>query len=378
LEIPWVIEEQTKVKHELLKRYIRPWMAILYSTQKKFNLLEVLLYFDGFSGPGIYYEDEKKETTCLGSPLIVAEAANDYTEAESKRKLNMFLIDKDSKCVEILRKHINEMNKFNQDWIVFNAEFEQKIHEILNELDKKRLSTQPMFFFIDPFGYSGFPIKTLERILKYPRAELFINFMIYDIARFCEEQQFEAKLNELYGNNEYKNVSKCSTPETRQAYLLNLYCKSLKEIAKAEFVMPFRVNTPDKGTRPRYYLIHASKNLKALKVMKDNMGKVSDNEYRFEAIGIATKQMSLFEDPGKIELIERIKGYCATRITDKIAYEEIEDWAYTNTDGVSKTIKESLLILEINNIIKIERQPRQQKSTVTKGAKINYIGGKQI
>ena len=59
--------------------------------------------------------------------------------------------------------------------------------------------------------------------------------------------------------------------------------------------MPFRINTLGQKTRPRYYLIHVSRNLKALKVMKDTMGRISDVPYRFEAVGVKTDQMSLFE-----------------------------------------------------------------------------------
>jgi len=86
MEIPWVIEEQTKVKHQLLKNYISPWMAILFSQQEKYKFPQKLLYFDGFSGPGIYFEDDKKGTTCFGSPLIVADIANKYYRSKSEKR----------------------------------------------------------------------------------------------------------------------------------------------------------------------------------------------------------------------------------------------------------------------------------------------------
>jgi len=76
MEIPWIIEPQTIIKHQLLEQYISPWMAILFSTQERFNNPETLLYFDVFCGPGIYYTDRTKTTTCNGSPLIVAAIAD--------------------------------------------------------------------------------------------------------------------------------------------------------------------------------------------------------------------------------------------------------------------------------------------------------------
>jgi three-Cys-motif partner protein len=373
MEIPWVIEEQTKVKHQLLKNYINPWMAILFSQQEKYKFPQKLLYFDGFSGPGIYFEDDKKGTTCFGSPLIVADIANKYIEANLKREIIIICVDKEKKCVDMLSHKLKEINTHNQYWVAYHAEFDEAVNILLEQIEKKKLNTPPMFFFIDPFGYSRFPIKTLKRVLEYPLAELFINFMIYDIVRFCEEIQFKAKMAELFGCKEFSNVNACQNSEEKQSYLINLYCKQLRELAGASHIMPFRVNTPSQGTRPKYYLIHASKNIKALRVMKDNMSKISGSPYSFEAIGISP-QISLFEDPNKISLRDRIKKYCKDKYPSTIDYTDIEEWAYANTNGVSKTIKEALLALEKEELIKVERKSGQRITTVTEGAKITFSG----
>ena len=65
-DIPWVIEEQTRLKHKLLKSYIGKWMGILSNAQVKYNNPELLIFIDGFSGPGIYYDDETKTSVCDG------------------------------------------------------------------------------------------------------------------------------------------------------------------------------------------------------------------------------------------------------------------------------------------------------------------------
>ena len=103
----------------------------------------------------------------------------------------MFCIDNDKACVDMLGQELSKLNVHHQRWEVHHSEFDEKIHEILDEIEYGRLYDQPMFFFIDPFGYIGYPMNTLKRVLKYPRVELFINFMIYDIIRFCEQGQFE-------------------------------------------------------------------------------------------------------------------------------------------------------------------------------------------
>jgi three-Cys-motif partner protein len=289
------------------------------------------------------------------------------------RKVTMFCIDNDKSCVDMLGQELSKLNAYHQRWEVHQSEFDEKIHEILDEIEKGRMHNQPMFFFIDPFGYTGYPMNTLKRVLKYPRVELFINFMIYDIIRFCEQGQFESKLIDQFGNDEFKKIKTIKTPEEKQAYIMNLYCENLKKMAGADYVMPFRVNTLGQKTRPRYYLIHVSRNLKALKVMKDTMGRISDVPYRFEAIGVKTDQMSLFEDPGKIGLRDRIRHFCKNQYPNDVDYDAIEDWAYANTDGISASIKEALISLEKGRMLKIHRKQGQHLKTVTSGARILFL-----
>ena len=368
MDIPWVIEESTRIKHALLEGYIRPWMAILFSTQAKYSIPETLFYFDGFAGPGVYYADDNRVTTCDGSPLIVARAANDFIEQCPNRKVVIVCTDRDSQCVASLAALLGGLNSHRQDWRVQHAEFDEAVNSILDRIEAAKLTDFPMLFLIDPFGYAGYPLTTLTRIMRYPRAELLINFMVYDIVRFGCEECFQDKITALYGSTDYLCFRDASTPEQRQAFLLNMYCETLKAKAGARFVMPFRINTPGQSTRPRYYLIHASQNIKALRVMKDEMWKQSDAAYRFEAVGVSTDQLSLFEDPDAVALKDRIETYCSQN--SPVGYGAIEEWAYATTNGVAATIKAALLELEGSGRITIQRGARQRKSTVTSGATI--------
>jgi three-Cys-motif partner protein len=327
-----------------------------------------VFYFDGFAGPGVYYADGTRTTTCDGSPIIVAKAANEYIEKKPSRRVAIFCIDSHQECTAVLSGRLSELNRFGQLWKVFHAQFDQTVNGILDEIEWQNLIGCPMFFFIDPFGYSGYSLSTIRRIMAYPRSEVLINFMVYDIIRFAAEPQFQPSLLALFGSEDYLCYKDAPTAEHRQAFLLNLYGEALKKTAKADFVMPFRINTPEMANRPRYYLIHASRNIKALRVMKDAMWRESESPYRFEAVGVNTDQMSLFEDPDKEELREWILDYChKARL---VSFEEVESWAYDYTNGVSKTIKHALLDLESIGQIRIIRQAKQRKATVAKGARI--------
>jgi hypothetical protein len=137
--------------------------------------------------------------------------------------------------------------------------------------------------------------------------------------------------------------------------------------------MPFRINTPHQGKRPKYYLIHASSHIRALMEMKDSMAKYSDSEYKFEAIGLLPNQLQLFENPDKITLRERIKDYIEKKSTKYLKYENIQNWAYINTIGVRKTINVALLELANNKNIEIIRKSGQRPNTITEGAIIKFL-----
>jgi hypothetical protein len=209
--------------------------------------------------------------------------------------------------------------------------------------------------------------------MEYPLIELFINLDVYDIVRFCEDRDKEKSIIELFGTDKFKEIINCRTPEEKYIFVRNLYMQQIKNCTEAKYVIPFRVNTPKQSDRPRYYLIHVSKSYGALKAMKDEMAKASESEYRFEAVGISM-QANLFEDPDKIELRENIEIFIRENKHADLDYEVIEKWAYINTNGISKTIKSELMDMEKRSFIEIERQGRQRKNTVRKGAIIRYIG----
>jgi len=375
MEIPWVIGEQTIIKHKLLKSYIEKWTAILYNQQARSKFPEYLLYFDGFSGPGEYWTNDSREAKCDGSPIIVAKIANRYIEAKSSRKFLIIGVDNEQECIDRLSQLLIENNHHKQNWVSSHAEFDEAVNTLLDNIEHRKLYRIPMFIFIDPFGYTGFPLSTLSRLLSYNRVELFINFMIYDIARWCSDPEKEQKLYKQFGSKNFLLANSAPTPEMKQAFLINHYCDVLRQINSNVLAMPFRVNTPGQGTRPRYYLIHVSTHSKALREMKDSMHSQSGAEYSFQAIGINPDQSDLFRDPEEMKLKDSLSGYVMEAGgEDGLQYEVIEEWAYINTPGVSRNIKRLLVELEqVDKILEIERGPRKRKNTVTEGAIVKYI-----
>lgn len=372
-DIPWVIELQTKIKHQLLNDYLGAWMAIMYSQQSKMGIEKKLIFVDGFSGPGEYWNDETRSTKVNGSPIIVAEKANKFIDENNARRFLIIAIDSDKRCVDYLQPLLQGLNKHKQSWTVLHTTFEQGMDDLFGRLEKNNADIAPSFFFIDPFGYSGFTLDTMVRILNHRFTEVFINFMHYDINRFLEAGHSQGHLQALFGTDEYKKASSMNSNEKTE-FFMNLYCQQLKKRVSGVYILPFRMNTPGQGTRPRYFLLHVSKHVKALKEMKNQMGRASDREFCFEAIGLgAEQQFDLFEKSDEDKLKEQILKFIEQNNGKIILYENVEDWAYEHTSGISRNIKKSLKELEDEKKLNIIRKAGQRVSTVTDGAKIQLI-----
>lgn len=370
--IPWEIEEQTAVKHELLKSYIGSWLNILWQNQERVHVAPHLIFVDGFAGPGEYWTTAARTAKVDGSPIIVGKIAN--TLITGQRKLDIIAFDKDKETVEYLAPRLKAINTKNQAWEINHGDFLSGAKALMDKLSTRLGSDYPTFFFIDPFGYSGFPMHLLTDILKKPRAEVFITFMTYDIVRFMDKPEEQDKMLSLFGTDGYKQHStQCKTPDERVNFIATLYRRQLLDAAKAKHVLGFRINTPGQGQRARYFLFHASNNIKALKVMKDAMDRVSDQEFKFEAIGVGEgEQLDLFVATPETQIKNALLNHIQNAPDASIEYLELEDWAYERTSGVARQIKKALTDLEQEGKVEITRKPRQQKNTVVEGAMIKF------
>jgi hypothetical protein len=214
----------------------------------------------------------------------------------------------------------------------------------------------------------------LAEILKHERTEVFITFMTYDIVRFMGKPDAEKKMIQLFGTADYKSYTQSNTPEERVNFVTTLYRRQLLSIAKAKNVIGFRINTPGQEGRARYFLFHASNHIKALKEMKNAMDRTSDQEFKFEAIGVGEgDQLDLFVATPEAQIKAALLGYVERAPKSRVEYSRIEDWGYERTSGVARHIKAALIDLEREGIIEIERKPRQKKNTVVEGAIITFV-----
>lgn len=269
----WKIEPHTKVKHEILKGYLGAWFPILSKWEGR------LIYLDGFAGPGIYAEGD------LGSPVIALQTAVNHVLLPRFKEIKFLFIERDKaraqKLTEVLKERFPTLPQ-NIKYSVYDAEFAPTFKEGLDELEKQGANLAPTFAFLDPFGFSGLPMKLIGRLLKCNKCEVLITFMAGFVRRFNDELRDDA-LNELYETEEWKKIREISDPDERMKFLVHLYESQLKKLGTAEYIKSFGMVGP--SGQIIYYLVFATKHLKGLEVMKEAMWNVDPTgSYKFSDV----------------------------------------------------------------------------------------------
>jgi len=352
----WIYREHTRVKHELMRKYLYAWIIKLGKFHRK------VLFFDGFAGRGEYIDENTGKVLRVGSPIIALKLADELLQRCKERgrqpyfdKFICIAIEKDGDNFRnlqiVVSKELERIEfKDKMDIKLINGEFANVVTELVEQVGVK---IAPSFFFIDPFGFSGVPFEVVKNILSLPRTEIFFTFMSRDINRFLKLPQVEKHLDALYPTSEWREICKIRDWQERDRRLLNLYIKSLYEEAGVKYVWPFRV-CMDEKYQTLYYLIHATNHFDGLKIMKDIMYKQGASG-EFAWLGpkesFYRRQQKLFDDtiPSlKKYLLNRFKGETKT-------FDEILEETYADTRFVEPQYRQALKELEKEKKIKVER-----------------------
>lgn len=258
----WKIEPHTIAKHEILEEYLKAWFPILGSAYER------IVYIDGFAGPGTYAGGEE------GSPIIALRTAIEHPMIKITTDVTFLFIEQNAERVKILDDVLKKMRTDlpkNISYNVHKSEFADSVNSILNWIDEKNAKLAPTFAFVDPFGYSDFPMEVISRLLSHDRVELLITFMSGFVNRFLDPSH-EKAVDSLYGTETWRDARSIENTNDRLKFLLTLYEKQLKEQAGAKFVKSFQM--VGKDNQVVYDLVFCTKHWKGLEVMKKAMLKV--------------------------------------------------------------------------------------------------------
>lgn len=328
----WRYQEHTRVKHQVLQKYLGIWFVIL----SKYSNVN---YFDCFGGCGAYTSDSINFEP--GSPILACQAWENAKKTNNG--LSIFCFDTDSSNLGNLKKVFADYCPNYKNVTFINNDYDAAMNSLLDELENKNMTIAPSFFFIDPFGHS-LKYDTISRIISLPQSEVFLNFMYNSVTRYLKLENLECNYNELFGCDDWKTIKNFKGKQ-RENHIVDLFRNQLKKVSK--FVMPYRICFPDKE-RTYYYLYHLSNHEKGVSIMKDCFASL--NEGRIEYLGKIKDQMSVFDVKSiKEEDVKELLTNCYSG--DTVAFEKIIEDQIDATPFLEKEFRSVLKQMKKEGVV---------------------------
>lgn len=114
----------------------------------------------------------------------------------------------------------------------------------------------PVFFTADPFGFRGVRLATVQRLMRIPRIEILVTFMVRDQRRFLGMANVDAPLTELFGSDVWKQ---CAGVPDGDKCLVQRYQEGIRGEGIARWPTPFQV-FEDQRRQTLHYLVHLTDN----------------------------------------------------------------------------------------------------------------------
>lgn len=313
----WLYEDQTKIKHRVLKEYAVIWIS-------KLGAYRNTIFFDCHGGCGAYIDTDG--FVYYGSSILVKRVADDIISKFGRTtKVGIYVCEKN-------RNNYDNYCKVLEDQGLKITTFNNDFNEIVDRPSViKYYNSYPTLFFVDPFGYD-LKMSNIGKMMQHSKNELIINFMFDFINRFISEPKKDDHRDEFFGTHEWIGAANL-TGKAREEFLINIYKNQLKKVTGAKFVYAYRLCYPDRD-QTYYYLIHATNHIDGITYMKNSFARV--NNGRVEYLGKKQDAISFFDlDYFKSTEFSSylLEIYHNRKITVKALWEEIvEDVAFTTKD----------------------------------------------
>ena len=147
-------------------------------------------------------------------------------------------IEKDNKRYKHLDSLVKQQSNLPQNCRVdvVHGVYDERMTEVLDDVETQRRRLAPCFVMVDPFGTSGIPMPLITRILQNPRSEVYISFMYESINRFASTPEFKRHLDELFGCEDWRQGLEIPAGEARKDFFYELYESQLREAGAKQVV----------------------------------------------------------------------------------------------------------------------------------------------
>lgn len=287
------LKRVSRIKHEVLHRYLPAWAQILGSVNRR------LCYFDCYAGRGEYeFQGQRVE----GSSLVAVRGAKKYVSDKPGRLMTVVLMERDINRARALEASLERFRPYPNGLQVHVLPADSR--NLVSGMLARVGALAPSFFMIDPYGHP-LSVPLINEILERPRIEALITLMWYRINMDLGNPAVQHHIDELLGHDSWRSQPFVSeTGKAREERFLNYFCSSLR----GKYILPFRIGFDPEdavpGHRTKYYLLHVSNHPKAALLMKEVMWPLGDEDGTFDFS--ANAQGVLISKTPKEEELEQI------------------------------------------------------------------------
>jgi three-Cys-motif partner protein len=256
---PYDNREQTWVKHDILRRYLVR-LAVIVGTW-----VDSITYVDCFSGPWENKTDDFSDTSFAIAIEQLKAARDKLAERDKILKLRCLFIEKNASAFAKLKRFSESIS--DVEILPIQGELQTQIEAVCQFVKAGGQSNFP-FIFIDPTGWTGFPMEKIAPLLQLKPGEILVNFMTSHIRRFVDQegQGYSESFAALYGNNQFREKLRIAPEQDREDMMVSLYGEELKRQGGFEHVVYTPVFQPEKNA-VHFHLIYASRHQKGLSRM---------------------------------------------------------------------------------------------------------------
>lgn len=252
--------EQTLAKHFLLKSYLQ---ALAF----KILRFSDLTYVDGFSGPWKTQTENFADSSFMIAIAALKDAQQKIFEATGKRRrVRCFFSEKNPDAFAKLQTAVQPFHQPQEGFEIktYCGEFVSAVADI-----KGFVGTSFALIFIDPTGWTGYPLDKIKSLFAPRLCEVIINFMYGHVSRFIESDDAPTieSLNPILGGTGWRSRLDPSLP--RGDALMKLFRDSLKAAGNFTHVVATKIDKPTED-RPHFFMAYGTKDYAGLKTFRDN------------------------------------------------------------------------------------------------------------
>ncbi len=256
---PYHGREATQAKHFILERYLQ---ALAF----KVLTFNDLTYVDGFSGPWKTGTEDFSDSSFMIAIRTLTEVQEKlHRDRGVRRNIRCFFSEDDPGTFAKLERSVRQFHKPDNGFVVktFSGRFEDAVDDI-----QKFIGSSFPLIFIDPTGWTGYPLDKIKPLFVRHKCEVLINFMFDHVNRFSYslDEATVRSIDPILGGSGWQDRLDPDLSRGRAAE--KLFRETLKDVGDFKYVVSTEI---DKGAidRLHFFITYGTKHLEGLKVFRE-------------------------------------------------------------------------------------------------------------